>query len=367
MNIADERKRGRAAAFTGLLPRRFRRRPVLLTGALAAAAACAVAGCSAGGAAASGSQQLSLSAHSSMASTAAPGTAQVMASSAGSYQVLTRNDNRDLTFNQLLGINNEGEIVGYFGSGDAGHPNRGYALSAPYSQGNFKSQNFPRAAQTQVIGINDEGVSVGFFSPQNNHNTADNANFAFWRANGRYHEANYPTTNNSKPQVDQLLGVNDTDTAVGFYNDSAGNAHGYAVNLRTGRYKLVTVRGATSVTATAIDNEGVVAGFFTSASGAVDSFLQAAHGGRTVTLTFPGASMTQAFGVNDGGEVVGAYTTGTAANAVMHGFTWENGKFTTVDYPMSSATTINGVNNEGDIVGFYTDAKGNTDGFVGLP
>ena len=52
---------------------------------------------------------------------------------------------------------------------------------------------------------------------------------------------------------------------------------------------------------------------------------------------------------------------------MTHGFTWMNGKFTTVNYPAASSTTINGVNDEGDIVGFYTDAKGNTDGFVGLP
>ena len=81
----------------------------------------------------------------------------------------------------------------------------------------------------------------------------------------------------------------------------------------------------------------------------------------------PGASATQAFGLNDEGEVVGTYNIGTGDNAVTHGFTWMHGKFTTVDYPMASATFINGVNDEGDIVGFYTDAKGNTDGFVGLP
>ena len=93
-----------------------------------------------------------------------PGTAQVTATSAGLYQVLTLNDDRDLTFNQLLGINNEGKIVGYFGSGDAGHPNKGYALSAPYAQGDFGSENFPGSAQTQITAINDEGISVGFYT-----------------------------------------------------------------------------------------------------------------------------------------------------------------------------------------------------------
>jgi hypothetical protein len=361
MNIADQRKRGNAATRPGLFPHSFRLGPVLLAGALTVTAACVLAGCSAAGTAASEAQKLSLSANSS-----SDGTAPLIAGSAASYQVLTLNNDRDLTFNQLLGINNAGKIVGYFGSGDAGHPNRGYALSAPYAQGDFGSENFPGSAQTQITATDDEGVSVGFFSRQNDSNTANNSNFGFWRADGRYHEVNFPTRNNSKPQVDQLLGVNDTGTAVGFYNDRAGNAHGYAYNIKTGRFKAVTVKGATSVTATAINNSGTTAGFFTSASGAVDAFLQA-HGGRTRTLAVPGASMTQAFGVNDKDEVVGAYTTGTASNAVTHGFTWQSGKFTTVSYPVSSGTTINGVNDEADIVGFYTDAKGNTNGFVGLP
>ena len=31
----------------------------------------------------------------------------------------------DPTFNQELGINNQGVIAGYFGTGTAGHPNKG--------------------------------------------------------------------------------------------------------------------------------------------------------------------------------------------------------------------------------------------------
>ncbi len=32
-----------------------------------------------------------------------------------------------------------------------------------------------------------------------------------------------------------------------------------------------------------------------------------------------------------------------------------------------NTTTINGINNAGDLVGFYVDAKGNTDGMLGVP
>ena len=41
---------------------------------------------------------------------------------------------------------------------------------------------------------------------------------------GQYHVVRYPTRNNATPSVNQLLGINDSGTAVGFYNDAKGNA-----------------------------------------------------------------------------------------------------------------------------------------------
>ena len=139
MNIAAQRKPGKAAARPGFFPRSSRLRPVVLAGALTVSAACVLAGCSAAGTAASGSQQVALSAQSSTT-----GTASLTATTAAGYQALTLNDDRDVTFNQLLGINNAGKIVGYFGSGDAGHPNKGYALERAVLAGQLRQREFPR-------------------------------------------------------------------------------------------------------------------------------------------------------------------------------------------------------------------------------
>jgi hypothetical protein len=366
MNIADKRTPGRAAACAGLILGKFRPRALpILSGTLAVAAAFAAAGCSAFG----GSAQNVALAGQTMGATPSStmsGASQVTNGMAGGFQVITLNDRRDLTFNQLLGINNEGVIAGYFGSGAAGHPNKGFVIRPPWARSDFSGENFPGSAQTQITGLNDTGISVGFFSTMNAADPANDNNIGFWRENGQYHVVRFPTRNNSTPPVNQLLGVNNTGTAVGFYNDAKGNAHGYAYNLQSRRFKLIRLRGATSLTATAINDFGATAGFYTSAQGATDAFLQF-HGGRTITIAMNGASATQAFGLNDSGEVVGTYTVGTGNNAVTHGFTWMNGTFTTVNFPGASSTTINGINDLGDIVGFYTDAKGNTDGFVGLP
>jgi len=96
------------------------------------------------------------------------------------YSFRTVDNAADLTFNQLLGINNAGVIAGYFGSGAQGHPNMGYLL-AP---GGYRSENFPGSVQTQVTGLNNQGVTVGFWSGMNTASQS-NDNFGFYEVNGQ--------------------------------------------------------------------------------------------------------------------------------------------------------------------------------------
>mgnify|MGYP001032313757 FL=1 len=275
----------------------------------------------------------------------------------GAYTFRTLNDQHDPTFNQLLGINRSGVIAGYFGSGAAGHLNQGYTMVQRHGQPVFRSETFPGSVQTQVTALNDRGTTVGFWWSMSTANQV-NDNFGFYARDGHFHEVNFPTASAATPPVDQLLGVNDHDLAVGFYTDAAGNNHGYTYDIGHRRFASVTVPGATSVTAAAINDDAAIAGFETNAAGATVAFLQ--HAGSTTTLAYPGATMTQAFGVNDHDEVVGAYQLGSGSTATTHGFTWTppNGIGT---------TTVNGVNDQGDLVGFYTDNAGNVDGMLATP
>jgi hypothetical protein len=290
------------------------------------------------------------------------------------YRFKILDNANDPTFNQLLGINNAGEIAGYFGSGAADHPNKGYQLAGPYGQGGYANENFPGSVQTQVTGLNDNGDTVGFWSSMNTASMV-NDNFGFYELKGhQFHTVVFPTGDNASPQVDQLLGVNDHDVAVGFYTNGQGNNRGYTDNIRTGQFTRVLVPGypsgtaGPSLTAAAINNHGDIAGFYTDAAGNTDAFLDYHHG-KFLTLDVPGASSTDALGVNDHDEVVGVYTVGTGSSASMHGFTWTpRGGFVSIDHPQGmGTTTINGVNDEGDLVGFFVDAVGNTDGFLATP
>ena len=243
---------------------------------------------------------------------AGPAGASTVAS--GGYQFRTVDNTRDVTFNQLLGVNNEGVIAGYFGSGAQNHPNKGYLL---LPNGAYVSENFPHSVQTQVTGLNDRGVTVGF------------------------------------------------------YTNGQGSNRGYLYNIGTRTFTRVLVPGAPagqagpSLTAAAINNHGDVAGFYAKTSSQTDAFLRL-HNGRFLTLAVPGASATQALGVNDSDEVVGVYTVGSGNSAQLHGFTWRPGYgFRTVDDPHGIGTTIiNGVNDAGELVGFYVDGAGNTDGMI---
>jgi len=285
----------------------------------------------------------------------------------------TVNNQGDPTFNQLLGINNNNIIAGYFGSGAQGHPNKGYLARRSPQGAMFANENFPGAMQTQVTGLNDRGVTVGFWSGQNTANQM-NDNFGFFTWHGRFHNANFPTLNNAKPATDQLLGVNDRDVAVGFYNNGQGASRGYEYSIRSHQFRRVLIPGVrnlsknVSVTAAAINNRDDVAGFYSKGGGKTFGFLKTASG-HFFRLAYPGASSTQAFGVNDWREVAGTYMMGTGDNAKSYGFTWSPFTgFRTISDPMGVGTTLlNGINDFGELVGFYTDTAGNTDGFVWSP
>lgn|SRR5579872_1284812 len=277
---------------------------------------------------------------------------------AGSSPTFTTIDNpTDPTFNQLLGINSAGVISGYYGSGAAGHPNQGYTIAPPYTV--FLVDNLPASVQTQATGING-GVTVGFWSPTN---TGSDANFGFIRlANGfTYLSVNNPLVTSS-PEVNQLLGINEHNIAVGFYNDANGLPHGYAYTQSIGVFTPITVAHEVSGAATGINNNNLVCGFFTNASGRTLGFLKALKGGAAIVFAVPGSNVTQFLGVNDSGVAVGVYVDSSGLN---HGVVYNpaNGQWNTVDDPSGvNGTVLNGINDSNQAVGFYTDAANNTHG-----
>jgi hypothetical protein len=299
------------------------------------------------------------------------------------YQFQTINDNADPTFNQLLGINKSGQIAGYFGSGvpvgNAGHPNQGYLLNpsgGQYPQSGFTLMNYPKSAQTQDVGINNAGTLVGFWSDMNNpmmgNNAPVNDSFGWYQMNGQFHNVVDPNTAGTPP-MNQLLGVNNHNVAVGFYNDANNNNVGYFYDIASGMFQNIKVpSNVTSSVAAGVNDNRDIAGFATTSSGTTEGFL--IHGGFK-PIMFPGSTMTMATGVDSQDRVVGVYTTGSGSNTFQGGFTWklesvngstnQIGVFQTISDPNGmGTTTVNGIDGCGNLVGFYVDGNGNTNGML---
>ncbi|MBV8967612.1 MAG: hypothetical protein JO331_00935 [Verrucomicrobia bacterium] len=286
------------------------------------------------------------------------------------YTFETINNNGDPHFNQLLGINNNSTIAGYFGDGVI-QPNKGFTVVPPYTQASFTNENFPGSFQTQVVGINNASnpTTVGFWADTTNDN------FGWVKQGNSFIQVVDPNTPPPAPgttQVNQLLGVNDHNIAAGFYLDAAGNSHGYLYDIQKGTFTSVIPNTFTalSLAVTDINNLGMISGFYTDTHGVGHGFIANLNTNTFTSLDDPNGTNTMLLGLNNKGEVVGSFVNGAGVtNGLVYNIstnTWQ-----TVNDPNQSSTpafnvtgtTINGVNDLGQLVGFYSDGV-NVDGFL---
>jgi probable HAF family extracellular repeat protein len=271
------------------------------------------------------------------------------------YTFQTIDDPAVPTFNELLGINDSGVVVGFDGSG--AQPSQGLMASSPYAT--FTPQDVPGAVQTRVTGIDKAGATVGF--------TVDAAGNAtgFVNVTGTPVAVLDPAAA-STPKVSELLGLSNRGVAVGFYDDAAGNSHAFKYLVDSKKLIDITPPGTpTSVVATGVNSKGHVSGYEVS-GGVTSSFVRTRSG--FTSLAVPGSTSTRALGINRMNTVVGSYVDAAGAT---HGFLATNAlrhvKWQTIDVPNATSTVVNGINDLGQIVGFYTTADGATHGFLGSP
>ncbi len=288
------------------------------------------------------------------------------ASAATTYRFETLDNKADPTFNQLLGINSQDVIAGYFGSGQSGHPNKGYVLSGPYGQANYVSENFPGSAQTQVTGLNTMHDTVGFWVD------AGGTQRGFVEWNGAFTSYTDPHTPHVVGSANQLLGINDAGIAVGFYVDAAGNAHPVTLNQATKVFTTISNPAiGTNSFATGINDNGDITGYTQNSTGTYGWLLKAGH---VTTFQFPGSLPTMALGINLHDEIVGSYVdaAGDTHGFILVGPAGPVSRWQKIDDPNAlntpgNGTVVNGLNNNGHLVGFYTDRAGNVDGMLAVP
>ena len=291
-----------------------------------------------------------------------------------------------VTFTNLMGITSNGDTIpGFYGSGQAGDPNTGFVLTLPSKTFTSSNATFPglvppfNAAQTQMTAINGNGTTFTGYTYPTNTGVATDFQFGFYEQGGVFHMVNNPATPNcgATPNPcdmnviteNQLIGVNNANLAVGFYNDIHGDSHGYTYNIPTNTFSPdILFPGAVSTVTAAINNSDEIAGFFTDSSGAIHGFIK--NGVDFTPVDPPGSVETELLGINDNGLAVGFYCVSSGCPAgSMHGLLFNilTDTFTTINPFGFATTTLNGINDRNQIVGFFVDANGNTDGLLANP
>ncbi len=270
----------------------------------------------------------------------------------------------------------------------------------------FFTIDVPGAAETDANDINANGLIVGFDCM-----TSLCANGGIARA---WVQINPTTFKFLKPPGSTqafAYGINDSNTVVGWYFDSAGVEHGFS--FTKGTYKKIDPPGSTFTNAWSINSAGTIVGTYVGSDGLFHGFtlsgttyttfnapngatlteltgidntgtnmvgiyidtagqqhgFQLANGTTFTTIDPPGSNTTASDRINDSGTVVGLFCTGSCVQNVgpYSGYQKKGTTFTKVNFPIATETRCRGVNNAGTIVGRYTDSAGTIHGMMVLP
>jgi probable HAF family extracellular repeat protein len=243
---------------------------------------------------------------------------------------------------ELTGINNAGQIVGYYS--DDSPPFAVHGLL--YSGGNLTVMDLP------AFGINNIGQIV--------------VDGGFLNSDGSFTPIGLPP---EPTCCAQTHGINDAGQIVGSYiywNQTDAEAyHGFLYSA--GNFTTIDAPGADpfygDTIARGINNFGQIVGTFDDGN----NWGSPQHGflfdtdGRYTTIDPPGSSYTRVFGINNAGQILGSFI-----QSQWHGFLYIGGSITLIDVPGALSTSAFAINDAGQIVGQYWDSTG-IHGFVATP
>jgi hypothetical protein len=262
-------------------------------------------------------------------------------------------------FNELLGINNQRHLVGYFGSGTPSDPSSGYVVYPPYLAEDFRLLQYPQATNTIATAPSNIRTIAGYY-------TTGGRTLSFLFATGIWYSYEDPHASGPSGKT-EILSLNDSGIAVGIYQASSSEG-AFEVNIATGHFQGITPPKGTDMVPTGINGHGDLVGYWTQ-SGTTVGFLR--KNGTYTEFTYPGSKSTRFLGVTAHDYIVGSYVD---KSGNTHGFLlisplWKPGtKWQSLDDPNAAGTTVaTGVNIHQDVVGYYIDHSGTTHGFLATP
>lgn len=260
------------------------------------------------------------------------------------------------TFNEVLGMNDLGQIVGYYSGYSV---IRGFTSLPPYTK--FKAIEYPNSQSTVASSIADDRVIGGYFVDTGHGEDT----LGFLRVKGLWSIVKDIHTPKVPGSVNEVLGVNDSDIAVGYYVDAYGLDQAFADATR--HYTGLKPPNAVSARATGINTRGDIVGSAVLSNQETVGWVY--RSGTYAEFSAPYSTDTEPTSANIEGQIAGSYVD---SNGQRHGFIVRNAGNTsaaywqTIDEPNAAGTTVvTGVNNHHAICGWYIDTYGNTNGFVG--
>lgn len=259
------------------------------------------------------------------------------------FDLLTTFDYPGGTDTYAAGINDRGDVTGYFNDPTQSFLTRGYVR---FANGRFSPRlrnNNANYGDVYPTGINNLRILCGYWP-------GGDFTHGFVYSNGAF--------------TDVLVGS--TNTFVTKIND-AGNFCGYTQNPDEGFVSIAgvltrfTIPGAIYTYATGINNLDQVVGTYVTYEHYY-GFRREADGTFIYPIDVPGAATIYLFAINDDGQMVGFVTDDRVQ---YHAIAFPTPhQFAVYDHPDATIyTDFEGINNQGQICGRYFDGTANH-GFI---
>jgi hypothetical protein len=220
---------------------------------------------------------------------------------------------------------------------------------------------------TQALGINNSGQIVGFYHPIP---AVGSAWAGFSLSGGSFTTVIYPAGSTySYP-----FGVNDHGQMVGIFYDGV-QTNGYVESSGAFRTADVPVAWGNNTFMEALNDSGTAVGGYTPATATASQvFASSSFVYSLATQTFTQVASPAGYaasildGINNDGVAVGYALNDLINGTDPTGFIYDGGTWTPFNDPLGvEGTYLFGINDEGDIVGTYLDAQGNEHAFVATP
>lgn len=266
-------------------------------------------------------------------------------------------------FTGATGINNYGQVVGYYPDTENNHYN-GY-LYENGSYINLQPSPWDSGGSFFPTGINDKGNVVGYSFYPNGSGVGESW---IYLGNTHYQKIDLSGTNGNS----YVTGINDNSQFVGVSENLSG-IHGFLLNEEivtaidnpNATYLGGSYYPKRTTAINGINDSGIVVGYFLDDNGS-HGFTYDGNLFQTIDNPYAEIGSTHISGISDNGKIVGYFSNPLGRTS---SFVYDGVSYLTLDYPVttpSGYTTAMSINNQGQVVGHYFDGDV-YHGFIATP